>query len=414
MDYTAVGIGENEAALPLFNALGEFALNEPKPRVVVANMMDAAQNFPGQTADWQPATAPGSSLRVGVTGLVSPKVATAIKAKDTQVQFSESRSALHAVLKKMGDARTDLPVLLYQGTVDQATACAKAFPQFQVVLSLCEDDVAPATPQVAGKSLVIRLGHKSKDVGVLGVYRTGNPAQPLQFRYELVEMSEDFLTPKEKEANHPITQLMEDYTRELRGDLNKFPGGAYLARASQALIDHELQSLSAVPGLAKPGTPTYVGSESCKRCHGSAYEVWKNTPHSHAYKTLVEEARRPSLRQYDPECVMCHVTGFGYKGGFTDAVKTPRLENVGCENCHGPGSVHAANPNDPVWQKRMNPWKAPENEAPQAKVLRERRIERFCVECHDIDNDVTWKNDGKENPFPRKWRKIAHPTVQGE
>jgi hypothetical protein len=38
------------------------------------------------------------------------------------------------------------------------------------------------------------------------------------------------------------------------------------------------------------------------------------------------------------------------------------------------------------------------------------------VQCHDFDNDVTWKYDlpSKEEAFPRKWRKIAHPTVQGE
>jgi hypothetical protein len=49
-----------------------------------------------------------------------------------------------------------------------------------------------------------------------------------------------------------------------------------------------------------------------------------------------------------------------------------------------------------------------------AKARREGKIEKLCVQCHDIDKDVTWKNDGKEDPFPRKWRKIAHPTVQGE
>jgi hypothetical protein len=413
MDYTAVGIGENEGALPLFNALGRFALNERKPRVVVANLMGAAEKFPEQTAEWQQAMPPGSGLRVGVTSIVSPSVATAITAKDPGGQFSPIIGALKAVLKKMADVNTDLRVLLYQGPVEKAAACAETFPQFQVVLSLCEEDAAPASPRTVGKSLVVRLGHKSKDMGVLGVYRTGNPADPFEYRYQMVEMSEDFMTPKEKEANHPVTQLMEDYTRELRGDLQKFPGGAYLARAAQTPNKHDFQVLPAVPGLAKPGTPTYVGSESCGRCHTSAYDVWKDSAHGHAYKTLVI-ATRPSLRQYDPECVMCHVTGFGYEGGFTDAVKTPRLENVGCESCHGPGSVHAANPNNPVWQTRMNPWKVPEKETPQAKARREGKIEKSCVQCHDMDNDVTWKNDGKEDPFPRKWRQIAHPTLQGD
>jgi len=42
----------------------------------------------------------------------------------------------------------------------------------------------------------------------------------------------------------------------------------------------------------------------------------------YAYESLVK-AKNPSHRQYDPECISCHVVGFGYKTGFTDEVKTP-------------------------------------------------------------------------------------------
>src|SRR6185312_9998287 len=98
--------------------------------------------------------------------------------------------------------------------------------------------------------------------------------------------------------------------------------------------------------------------------------------HSHAYQTLVD-AKHPSLRQYDGECIVCHTVGFGYKSGFTDAIKTPHLENVGCESCHGPGSLHAKNPNDLEWQARMNqPWRgAREKGNEKAKNL---AIDKFC------------------------------------
>src|SRR5262249_12489855 len=157
-----------------------------------------------------------------------------------------------------------------------------------------------------------------------------------QFKYKLVEMSEDYLTPKEEEENHPIIKLMEDYTRELK-DKN------YLARYGQS--KHMLQALPPVAELDEPGDgkPTYVGSEACRNCHRSAYKVWKETPHSHAYQTLVD-ARRPSLRQHDGECIVCHTVGFGYTSGFTNEQQTPKLKNVGCESCHGPGSLHAKNP----------------------------------------------------------------------
>src|SRR5262249_55118274 len=60
--YTAVGIGQYEASMPLFNALGEWALNEPSPRVVVANLKDADTKFPEQTKKWERAQVAGSDL----------------------------------------------------------------------------------------------------------------------------------------------------------------------------------------------------------------------------------------------------------------------------------------------------------------------------------------------------------------
>jgi hypothetical protein len=399
--YAAVGVGEYESFLPMFKALGEYALNESSPRVLVANMIQRDEVFPQHEglASWTVAKPEGSDLRVGVTEIVGRSVAERIR--DPKVHFAVEDAAakeLKNVLRQM-EGKADVRVLLYQGEKNtapkgkqpgDAIACAKAFPQFQVVLCLGEEEPA-SEPTSVGNSLVVSVGHKGKYVGVVGVYRTGKADKPFDLRYQLVEMGEEFLTPKGQEAEQPILRLMEEYTRELKKD-------NYLARYGQT--KHDLQV------AAPPAMPKYVGSEACKKCHESAYDIWKKTPHSWAYQTLVEKAKQPSLRQFDAECIVCHTTGFGYVSGFTDADRTPQLKNVGCESCHGPASEHVKDPLAKNWQALLNPWKAKENETAKEKADREGRIDRFCQRCHDTDNDVTWINKG----FERKWPKIAHPT----
>jgi hypothetical protein len=404
MDYAAVGLGEYEASLNLFNVLGEYALNNPKPRVLAANLKDykALEVYSGEVV--QPR---GSPVKVGLTSVVGPSVAEQIK--DPNVVFTSSAEALRDALRKMETRKVDLPVLLYQGRISsnhrrapytEAMACAEAFPEFPVILALSDEDEPPGAPLEVKHpgtdkaTWIVTVGHKGKYVGVVGVWKTGKADRPLEFRYQLVELTEAFLTPKEWEKGHPIIELMEDYTQELKRE-------NYLTRIEPG--QHLLQAMAPVKGVRGPATPTYVGSERCKTCHKSAFKVWAKSAHSKAYQTLVD-AKRPSLRQYDTECIVCHTTGFGYHGGFTSADRTPKLKNVGCESCHGPGSVHAANQFNVEWQRRMNPWHAPPKETEAQKKKREARIDRFCQSCHDIDNDVHWTHQG----LKKKWPFIEH------
>jgi hypothetical protein len=79
----------------------------------------------------------------------------------------------------------------------------------------------------------------------------------------------------------------------------------------------------------------YVGSKACQECHSYEYEMWSSKAHADAFATLEEVGS-----QFDPECVICHVVGMDYESGFVWPGETEHLKNVGCENCHGPGSEH--------------------------------------------------------------------------
>ncbi len=87
------------------------------------------------------------------------------------------------------------------------------------------------------------------------------------------------------------------------------------------------------------GSPGYAGTASCATCHAAAHDFWTQTAHGDAYATL-EEANK----QYDLNCISCHVTGWEKPGGACRVDEVEARKDVGCESCHGPGSLHVANP----------------------------------------------------------------------
>lgn len=108
---------------------------------------------------------------------------------------------------------------------------------------------------------------------------------------------------------------------------------AYDKAAGEANVKAAAGKLPAPPAKGQAG---YVGNEACSDCHDEAYQFWKTTRHAHAWETLTERNQ-----QFDYECTGCHVTGWDKPGG-SNMAKTEGLVDVGCEQCHGPGSIHVA------------------------------------------------------------------------
>jgi hypothetical protein len=390
MDYLAVGIGPHEINMPLFEALGNYALNNEKPRVLAANLIDRDKNFPGMVRAWEVSGGQKGAPKIGVVGVVGTSVAD--KVQDPDVRLAPPEKVLPAALQDLHAQQAELLVLLFHGTLQEAKAVAARFPQFHIVLHTTRQDEPAGQPEKVGNTLLIEVGWKGRYVGVVGAYRTGRPQQPFDLRYQLACMVEDYETPAGKDDTNPIHKLLDAYARDVR-DNN------YLAGVQQN--KHEIQ--------VQYPEARYVGSEKCKRCHEDAYKVWKTEieaedgmkkSHSHAFASLVQ-SKRPENRQFDPECVQCHVTGYGYLTGFRSEKETAVLKDVGCEVCHGPGSPHIKNNNDVKALKLMNPYKTAPKETEQQRQQRINGLHAFCQKCHDIDNDVHFKIS--------KWEKIAHP-----
>jgi hypothetical protein len=389
--YSAVTIGENEATIGIDKVLGEYALNNPLPKVLIANLKDRDANFPEEQAAWIVESIEGSQLKVGIVGVVGPSTAQKMMAlKERGVEFPEGSvaEAIKSAMREMDSKhKIDLRVLIYQGQPDEARACAKAFPKnFPVIVCISTFDEPPSNAEIVKEAgtLIVTVGHKGKYVGAVGVNRTGKEDPKFELRYQLVRLGEEYLTPEGKEKGHPIMELMEQYTKELKRE-------NYLAKFYTS--KHPIQV-----GKKPDEKPVFVGSDRCKKCHPSAYDIWDKSPHSHAYESLVapEKKNPPANRQFDGECIVCHTVGFMYDSGFRNEKDTPKLINVGCESCHGPASQHVKNTNNADLRAELNPWKG-----------NARRIEMdLCIKCHDPDNDVKWSFE--------KWKKIVHPSPKDE
>jgi Cytochrome c554 and c-prime len=130
--------------------------------------------------------------------------------------------------------------------------------------------------------------------------------------------------------------------KEMRESLGKDPAvEGDLLSYYRAVDDHNRTAFAGrLPPPAAPDQATYVGIDTCANCHPAPKQVWSSTPHSRAYATLSSQ-----FKEFNLECVGCHVTGYEQPGG-SSVTHVDKLKDVQCEVCHGPGSRHVANPTD--------------------------------------------------------------------
>lgn len=378
MQYRAIAFGPDDLRLPGPELVVVVAPKDDQPSPFVcanATIIDPSFTSPFLIIE-------EGGKKIGVTAVVGERNQQMVPKGD--VTFRNASDALQDVWPSLAQARCDLYVLIAHATIEESVALAQQFPQFPLIVSTGgagEPTIEP-DPIEGTKSQLIQIGTKGMYACVVGLFN--EPAKPL--RYQRVPLDARFPDTDE------VLQILAAYQDQLKAE--------------------GFEGLGVRP-QPHPGNRKFVGSAACADCHGNAWKVWKEglpgapAKHAHAFATLEHPPGRANIpRQFDPECLSCHVVGWNpqkylpYESGFIDLDTTPELIDVGCENCHGPGKNHVDAENgdievDDAMTDRLR----------QEMVLTLEDAEQKCLECHDLDNSPGFQEEGA---FERYWAKIKH------
>lgn len=344
----------------------------------------------------------GAAVRVGIIGVTraAPKTAprktpaTAITT-DTESSGDDTTSSvswlLPEVAKGWGSEATPEPA---KGTeayeiIDQAEAIRKVLPEVREksdivilldyeardfvrrTLSRLEEEAEKIDVAIAGEYLAPK-----GDIEIVGTTRLVSPG--FEGRY----VGHMLLEMKDSEITSATNVLIEV--------LQSFPSVPELTRTMETARDNvkeftakQRQASGTTTGPRTASRISFAGQQACQQCHAKQHQQWKTTAHAKAMASLIQKQS-----QNDPACVRCHVTGYKIDNGFEDLGSTGKFADVQCEVCHGPAFQHVVEKRRAQIMQRMakaSPTPVTMN-TPEVK-LRKKFDARFCMECHDANND---------------------------
>ena len=357
----------------------------------------------------------------GVTAVVEPELAPELAA-------SEPAAALRGEIKAMREAGAELTVVMLQGSRATAETLAREVPGIDLIVVGVpvglERTRVGGPPARLGNTWVVEPGEQAQTITHLRVEIdpavvtklpavedwTVVPTAETQ-RRELARLDARLTKFRaDASADQAFVTRLEQERSELAASIDTPPAvtGPVVVTVAQTKVSCHLavdpaaakalhsyddwvaaknQQLFAgvrTPAPAK-GQPSYVGGEQCEGCHSDAAEHWAKSRHGDAYATLVRVNK-----QFDLSCVGCHVTGFREPSG-AEVVENAGLQDVQCEQCHGPGSQHVALP-----ERRGKP-----------NAIRLHVPVEVCQECHTPEHSNTFD-------YPAYLRDVLGPAHGAE
>ncbi len=350
-----------------------------------------AANLTGKTAGAQATRiVEAGGEKIGLVGVSLP---TFRGGTVEGVEMGAAEAALAAGQKSVMAAGARIAVALIAGNRGTSLRLAESVKGFQLVV-VCKGfdqgdaNDAPFPPTIVGDALVVQAPNHLQGVGVVDLFVRGQSYQfadgsgvaleeertsvsrridELSRRIKEWEKPNSGVKPAEVEARKRDLAALEAQKKKL--DEPRVPNEGSYFRYELVSVRESLGADKAVSGRleayyrrvneynqkafadlkpepAPAGQASFVGIEQCSSCHLEERAVWDTTAHAGAYATL-----ESGHKQFNLDCVSCHVTGYDKPGGST-VTHVDNLKNVQCEVCHGPGSRHIENPGDKTLIRR--------------------------------------------------------------
>jgi hypothetical protein len=288
-------------------------------------------------------------LDIAIVGILDPP-----RGRTAGLRFEESVAGLsfddpvEALRRAALSLRSQVDLIIAIGNINPATVrqIGAQCPEVDVVISSSTD--APTLIGTAGRQQVA-LQDVSGFIGKMLVLYTSLRQYGLQVARLSLDQEGRIVSAK-IEGQRLHDRIPDD--PRMRRALNDFYDEVGKVEAAQG---------SVAPPFAWDSSRLhgeYVGAAQCRACHEGEYQQWQGTQHAAAFKTLLDRHRH-----FQPQCVSCHVVGYGTRHGYRVGAPEEPLGNVQCESCHGPGGDHVRRP--------------------VASNIQGAVRERVCLECHN-------------------------------
>jgi len=304
MGYDALNMGQREARL---SARQLRTLKKQSPVTLIsANLLDKESGTP--LFDAYKIVQRGR-FRIALAGLADPRGQSDNLGQGVAIENMEvTLGKLLPELKRKAD------VIILLAFTDETTLNRLAGEFYELDMILGGKVSQPSQKlETENRSLILYTANEGRALGILKA-RVSGPARVEATGHEIVLLHDQI------PENEGIRALAEEYRNEVRS-------------AKLSIDDPAQLQENMVPGVK--AAATYAGSGSCAGCHATATKAWQDSGHSDAMAALVSKKA-----DADPNCLACHTVGFGSPSGYRREFAGKRLTDVGCESCHGAGSLH--------------------------------------------------------------------------